>query len=52
MYHLALRPDCQEKLQVEIDEAMKQPGGLTYDRIMNETEYLSMVMNGDKNSIF
>lgn len=46
LYELALNPEVQEKVQSEIDEVSKLPGGITYDRITNELEYLHMVFSG------
>lgn len=46
LYELALNPHIQERVQAEIDEHLAKPGGMTYDRIVNELEYLHMVFSG------
>ena len=51
LYELALNPDIQKRLHAEIDEFSKKPGGLTYDRITNELEYLHMVFSGNTHKI-
>ncbi|XP_023246794.1 probable cytochrome P450 6a14 isoform X1 [Copidosoma floridanum] len=43
LYELAMNPDIQEKVHEEIDEVCSKPGGITYERVMNEFEYLHMV---------
>lgn len=49
LYELALNPEIQEKLYAEIEETCNKPGGLTYERVINEFEYLHMVFNGNDN---
>ena len=46
LYELAMHPDIQENLYNEILETSKKPGGITYDRIINELDYLHMVFSG------
>ena len=46
LYEMAIHPDIQEKVYNEILETSKKPGGITYDRIVNELEYLHMVFSG------
>ncbi|CAK8684876.1 unnamed protein product [Clavelina lepadiformis] len=43
-YNLAAHKDVQEKLQQEIEETIKEHGGLTYDGI-NNMKYLTMCIN-------
>ncbi|KAL7287757.1 hypothetical protein TKK_0018138 [Trichogramma kaykai] len=43
-HELARYPKVQEKLQQEIDEVAKYPGGFTYENVMN-MKYLDMVFN-------
>lgn len=43
-YHLALNPECQEKLFKEIDESVKEHGKLKHDIIM-ALQYLDMVLS-------
>ncbi|XP_014233425.1 probable cytochrome P450 6a14 [Trichogramma pretiosum] len=45
LYELALRPELQDRLYEELLAASKLPGGFTYERIINELEYLHMVFN-------
>ncbi|XP_058788782.1 uncharacterized protein LOC131662839 [Phymastichus coffea] len=44
LYELALNPDIQDKVHLEIDEFFAK-GELTYDRVMNELDYLHMTFN-------
>ncbi|XP_045140312.1 cytochrome P450 3A4-like [Echinops telfairi] len=44
MYLLATHPDCQQKLQQEIDEALPSKAPPNYD-VVNQMEYLDMVVN-------
>ncbi|XP_075384705.1 cytochrome P450 3A4-like [Tenrec ecaudatus] len=44
MYLLATNPDCQQKLQKEIDEALPRKAPPTYDTV-HQMEYLDMVVN-------
>lgn len=46
LLELALNPDIQERLQLEIDEVAKKPEGFTFDNVM-EMEYLEMVFSGN-----
>ena len=46
LYELALHPEIQKKVQNEIDEVVNSTTGVTYDKVLNEMEYLHKVFSG------
>lgn len=48
---LAENPEVQKRLQDEIDEVIKEEGGITYEGVMHKMKYLDMVVNGKSSTI-
>lgn len=45
-YEMAANPDVQERLYEDIEQVIEKNGGVTYDGVMHQMEYLDMVVKG------
>ncbi|KAK6644072.1 hypothetical protein RUM43_000337 [Polyplax serrata] len=43
-YEMAANPDIQERLYEDIEQVIEKNGGVTYDGVMHQMEYLDMVV--------
>lgn len=49
LYELALHPEMQKKVQKEVDDVVNSSTGVTYEKVLNDMEYLHMVFSGNIN---